>query len=68
MIPLETREQLKKEATETLQMIENYPKKFDVIICIWSEGKNEEEVIAKVNNQLSGVRFTISEIIEVNDY
>ena len=49
-------------------MIENYPKKFDVNVCIWAEGKNEEEVIAEINNQLSRVTFTISDITEVNDY
>lgn len=69
-LTVEEREILKKNALETIKMVDNYPKKFDVTVCVWAEGLNKTEAINEVENQLRQIRFpaTISSCEEVNDY
>jgi RNase H-fold protein (predicted Holliday junction resolvase) len=69
-IPLEKREQLKKEAEQTLKMLEHYPKKFDITVCVWAEGKSRTEAIEETKEQLKRIDFpaTISSCEEVDDY
>jgi len=67
---VEQRETLRKKALETIKMVDNYPKKFDVMVWVWASGKSAEEAISEVEEQLKQLSFpaTISHCEEVNDY
>ena len=70
MLTIEEREELKKGAITTIEMVDNYPKKFDVMVCIWANGKTIDETITEVESQLRRLDFpaTISSWEEVEDY
>jgi len=50
-LTVEEREELKKGAIATIEMVDNYPKKFDVMVCIWANGKTIDETITEVESQ-----------------
>lgn len=69
-LTVKEREILKKDALKTIEMVDNYLKKFDVMVCVWAEDKTSSEAINEVENQLRQIRFpsTISSCEEVEDY
>ena len=66
----EERDRIKAKALADIEMVENYPKKFDVTIFGWMEGKSAEDVKEQVVQALngSGLTYSFGDITEVNDY